>query len=70
MILIFRKIKPLIVSNPIIKNNKEISIFDNCANLKIVLFNKLFRWDDGLSLMPWKENERFVKKAMNTKITP
>ena len=70
MIFILRKIKIPIVSSPIIKNNKEISIFDNCANLKIELFNNVFSWDDGFSLMPWKGNERFVKKAMNTKITP
>ena len=52
MIFIFRKIKIPIVSSPIIKNNKEISIFDNCANLRIELFNNVFSWDDGFSLMP------------------
>ena len=70
MIFILRKIKIPIVSSPIIKNNKEISIFDNWANLKIELFNKLFKWDEELSLIAWKGNERFIKKAMTTNIPP
>ena len=52
MIFILRKIKIPIVSSPIIKDNKEISIFDNWANLKIELFNKVFSWDDVFSLIP------------------